>query len=423
MEEGALYMDPNFIPGKNKQKLRVAVVDPSKSYQKDLVNYYDASDDIIEVIFTAVTIDSLIYYLADHEIDVVLLNEQLIDEEQAWYQKLNKYDIAKIIIVTERLSHFSETQLIQDHVDILYKYTPIRTYTQRILSFTPQGRQKDIFTQVNPVIKEQTEQKIALFYSPKGGSGTTTIAINTAAQLALKDKKVLLVDFAIYGHVSVAFNLPQDTKGLGNIISYLEQGRRDQTRLKEVTRTAIEKVNMRGKELDVLAAASPLKMSSLSLDQTDMIMEILQELDYDTIIIDTSTDVSERNISLMSTATDVLFITTTDVAASWSMISSVDLLRRLNRPTQNRYLIINAYHDAIGFPIAEMESMLSMKVSAVVPYKYTQVQGYANRGIIMAERPLLKLNRNYRSIAHLIEPIFSTSELVRHHGVKRGVFA
>lgn len=416
-------MDANFIPGKSEQKLRVAVIDSNRDYKEDLINYYENSDDIIKVAFTTETLEELFKYLTENEIDVVLLNENKIDAEQAWYRELINQDVAKVIIITENLSFLNETELIHDNVDLLYKYTPMGSYTQKILSFTPQGKKRDIFTQVNPFIKEQTDQKIALFYSPKGGVGTTTIAVNTASQLTMKDKKVLLVDFAVYGHVSIAFNLPQQSGGLGGIISYIEQGRRDKAELKDVTRSAIETVTLQGKKLDILSSASPLKMSSLTLDQTDAIMKVLNELDYDVIVIDTSTDLSERNVSLMSLATDMFFIMTTDVAANWSMISSVDILRKLNRPMQNRYLIINAYHDAIGFPISEMESMLSMKVSVVIPHKYQQVQGYANRGIIMAEKPLLKLNKNYRSVAHLIEPIFSKSELARNNGVKKGVFA
>src|SRR5699024_12609219 len=123
----------------------------------------------------------------------------------------------------------------------------------------------------------------------------------------------------------------------------------------------------------------------------------------------------------MCAATDMFFVMTTDVAANWSMISSVDILRKLNRPMQNRYLLINAYHDSIGFPVSEMASMLSMKISTVIPYKYQQMQGYANRGLIMAERPLLNLNKYYRSVAHLIDPIFSTSGLARHKRLTIGV--
>lgn len=416
-------MDVNFIPGRNEQILRVAVVDSSREYKQDLLNYYENSDDIVQVAFTSDTLEELFNYLSEQEIDVVLLNEDKVNVEHAWYTELINQDVAKVIIITENLSFLNQTKLIHENVDLLYKYTPMGSYTQKILSFTPQGRKRDIFTQVNPFIKEQTDQKIALFYSPKGGVGTTTIAVNTASQLTMKDKKVLLVDFAVYGHVSVAFNLPQQSSGLGDIISYIEQGRRDKTELRDVTRSAIETVTIQGKKLDILGSASPLKMSSLTLDQTDAIMEVLNGMDYDAIVIDTSTDLSERNVSLMSLATDLFFVMTTDVAANWSMISSIDILRKLNRPMQNRYLIINAYHDAIGFPISEMESMLSMKVSAVIPYKYQQVQGYANRGIVLAEKPLLKLNKNFRSIANLIEPIFSKSELAKHNGVKKGVFA
>lgn len=416
-------MDANFIPGKSEQSLRIAVIDSNHDYVEDLTTYYENSDDIIKISFTSDSLEHLFSYLSEKDIDVLLLNEKNINTEQSWYTELVNQDVAKIIIITENLTYLNETQLIQENVDLLYKYTPMGSYTQKILSFTPQGRRKDIFTQVNPFIKEQTDQKISLFYSPKGGVGTTTIAVNTAAHLTMKDKKVLLVDFAIYGHVSVAFNLPQQSKGLGDIISYIEQGRRDKTELKDVTRSSIETVTVQGKKLDILCSASPLKMSSLTLDQTDAIMHVLNEMDYDVIVVDTSTDLSERNVSLMSLATDLFFIMTTDVSANWSMISSVDILRKLNRPMQNRYLIINAYHDAIGFPISEMESMLSMKVSAVIPYKYEQVQGFANRGIIVAEKPLLKLNKNYRSVAQLIEPVFKKSELARNNGLKKGVFA
>src|SRR5699024_1211583 len=101
----------------------------------------------------------------------------------------------------------------------------------------------------------------------------------------LKEKKVLLVDFAIFGHVSIAFNLPQKSRGLADIISYIEQGRREEPELKDIIRSSIQTVNMQGKKLDVLSAASPLKMSSLTLEQTDVIMNILTKLEYDAIII------------------------------------------------------------------------------------------------------------------------------------------
>lgn len=416
-------MDTDFIPGRKNQKLKVAVVDSDSDYKTDLVDYYRTSDDIIEIVHTSDTLKELYHFLSEQEIDVVLLNEKQIDATEGWYTTLLDQEVIKIIIVTENLKALHDMELIHDNVDLLYKYTPIGTYTQRILSFTPKGKRKDVFTQINPFIKEQTDQKIALFYSPKGGVGTTTITVNTASQLTLKDKKVLLVDFAVFGHISIAFNLPQRSKGLADVISYIEQGKKDEVELKEVIRGAIETVSVQGKKLDVLCSATPLKMASLTLNQTDIIMQTLSQLNYDAIIIDTSTDLSERNISLMSYSTDLFFVMTTDVAANWSMISSVDILLKLNRPMQNRFLIVNAYHDSIGFPISEMESMLSMKVSVVVPYKYQQVQGYANRGIIMAEKPLLKLNRNYRSIANLVEPIFKKAELAKANGLRKGVFS
>lgn len=414
-------MDADFIPGNKNQKLKVAIIDSDADYKSDLKNYYQTSEDVIDIAYTTNSLEEFYQYLSEDDIDIVLLNEDQMRVDPKWYMNLVDRDVIKIIIITEQLKVLQEMEIIHDNVDLLYKYTPIGTYTQRMLSFIPKGKEKDIFTQINPFIKEQTDRKIALFYSPKGGVGTTTIAVNTASQLTLKDKKVLLVDFAVFGHVSIALNLPQRSRGLVDVISYIEQGRKEEAELKEVIKGAIEPVSIQGKRLDILSSASPLKMSSLSLDQTDLIMAAIQQLDYDAVIIDTSTELSEHNVSLMSFATDLFFIMTTDVAANWSMISSVDILRKLNRPMQNRYLIINAYHDSVGFPISEMESILSMKVSAVVPYKYQQILGYANRGITIAEKPLLKLNKHYRSIAHLVDPIFKKSELAKHNGLRKGV--
>lgn len=417
-------MDPNFIPGKDQQKLKIAIIDPNEIYMNDIKTYYKNNQDEyhIEVVFTTNQLEEFYNLLNTHEIDVVLINEHYTDEDETWLGQLMDKNIAKIILITENLRYLSETELIHKNIDILYKYTPMGVYTQKILSFVPKGRRRDIFTQINPIVKEQAEKKIALFYSPKGGVGTTTIAVNTASQLSLKGKKVLLIDFAVYGHVSTIFDLPQSGKGLANIISVLEQGSANKEKLTEIMYNTIESVSIRGSELDILTAASPIKMSSLTLEETDTILNAILELNYDVIVIDTSTDLSERNISLMSAATDLLFILTPDVVAHWSMISALDVIQRLNKPVQNRYLIINGFHDAIGFPIQEIESLLSMEVSALIPYQYQQIQGYSNRGVLLTDRPLLKINKYYKSIAHLIEPIFSKKERAKNNGLKRGVF-
>ncbi|RSL30826.1 ParA family protein [Salibacterium salarium] len=417
-------MDIDFIPGKSQQQLvKVVIADDEKVYMNDISSYYEQSEDVLQVVQMVERFDDLKLYILNHSVDIVIVNESLIPNEMEWGQLLKDGDLVKLVVITDNLQIMNEKELKDERIDLLYKYTPIGTYTSKLLSFPVKGKDKDIFTQVNPASKDDTTQKSILFYSPKGGVGTTTLTVNVGSQLAIKGKKVLLVDFAVFGHISVAFSLPQRSKGLSDIISFIEQGRDNVDELKEVMNEAVQTVSVHGKEIDILSAGPPLKMSSLTLEQTDYIMKAIYMMEYDHIIFDTSSELSEKNISLLNASTDLVFVMTTDVSANWSLLSSVDVIRRLNNPLQNRYLVINGYHESIGFPVREVEEMLSMQVSAIVPYKYDQVQGFANRGTIMAEKPYLKLNKHYRSIANLIDPIFSQSEVAKRNGLKKGVLA
>lgn len=41
----------------------------------------------------------------------------------------------------------------------------------------------------------------------------------------------------------------------------------------------------------------------------------------------------------------------------------------------------------------------------------------------MAEKPALKINKHYRSIANLIEPMFEKKEVAKRNGLRKGVLA
>ncbi|ARK32000.1 AAA family ATPase [Halalkalibacter krulwichiae] len=398
-----------------QDEIRILVCGEADEFTKSLKDYCGSHYPFVKVEKGFQSINEIIEYASKESVDIAFIQLQQfinIEKEQA---ELSSTNLSKVIIMTDRLDLFKSTIVLQEpFAELMYIHTPMRVLTERMLTFDAKKKLR-LYTNTHPTIRKQEKGRSVLIYSAKGGVGKSTIAVNVACQLAKKDKRVLLVDFATFGNIQVMVNLPRNVRGMSEAIGVLEQPMKTDEELQKYLEDGIHTMQVQGSRLDVLAAATPMKMTSLDLEKTDDLVAAIQRLDYDVILFDTSSDLTEKNISLISSATDIIYVSTTDIAASWSLLSTIDLVETLNRPLQNRYLVVNHYNDSLGFPVNELESILSMKVAAVIPDKYEQIQGYTNRGILLAEKQNLKINRSYKQIAHLIEPVFTEKEL----GIKK----
>lgn len=387
-------------------------------FVKHITTYVQTDYPFVSIVDGGEHLNDLYALIEEKDADIALVALDRFTHIEKEQQKLKNTSLSKLLIVTEFLDTFKSKMAIDEpFASLVYEYTPVRLIVERMLTFEFKKKSR-LYTHIHPENDKKGQQKIALFFSAKGGVGKTTVAMNVAAQLALKSKKVLLVDFATFGAINVMLNVPRENRGLADAVSHLEQSTWEEDGLRSYVEEGIYSVHIQGKPVDVLSAASPMKMTGLNVEKTDELLKVIQQLDYDVIIIDSSSDLSEKNISLISAATDIVYVTTTDIGANAALISTIELVDTLNKPLQNRHLIVNQYNDSLGFPITELEQILSMSISVVIPDKYLQVQGYANRGIITSEKSSLKINRTYRQVANLIQPIFSNKEL----GIRRRLF-
>jgi len=225
---------------------------------------------------------------------------------------------------------------------------------------------------------------VILVSSPQGGSGKSTIAVNLAFHYAKQNLRVLLMDLAVYGSLPSMLKIPIRGNGMSSLITALEQ-KEEEFELTEFTglfHDAIlhhESMN----NLHMLLSASPLKMEKLTANQTDYLLRSAKSENYDLIIVDTSSELSERNITAVDHADLILIPTLQDVTSGWKVLLYKEILDNLNVTKDRIGLVINRCSKYSAFNNSEFQLELGCDVLGEIEELSKWVHRYVNVGIPM----------------------------------------
>jgi pilus assembly protein CpaE len=214
---------------------------------------------------------------------------------------------------------------------------------------------------------------IIVVFGPKGGIGTTTIAVNLAVALQQRpDQKVIVVDGSLqFGDVGVLLNLPP-----GRSITDLADTIND---LDPDSISTITLVHASG----IKAILAPPRPELADLLQPDHVKMILEELrsEYDFIIVDTATVINDLVLTVLDVADRIVLVATPDIPAIKNARLFFEITDALNYAPHKIMLVINKIDRRSGITAQMIEDNIKHQVVAQIPLDEPLVLNSINRGV------------------------------------------
>ncbi len=215
--------------------------------------------------------------------------------------------------------------------------------------------------------------KIVTIYSPKGGAGCTTLAVNLAVILNNDDTRVALVDANLqFGDVAVFIN----EQGKNTIADLAP-------RAEELDPEIVEEVMLKHETtgLHILAAPSrPEYADKISSAQLSKVLEYLRQL-YAYVIVDTSAYLTDNTLAAIDVSDLVVLVTTQDIPSIKSCRLFLDLVQTMGVERDRILFVMNRFDKRVNITPDRVSDNLKQEVAAVIPLDEQTVTKAVNRGV------------------------------------------
>jgi pilus assembly protein CpaE len=228
------------------------------------------------------------------------------------------------------------------------------------------------------------EGNVVAVFSPKGGVGCTTIAVNLAValqQMVGSEQKVALVDANLqFGDVGVMLNL-QASRSIADLVPQIED--LDSDMLSSV-------LTPHGSGLKVLLAPPHPEAAdglwSISPDEGTggsstfkTILGLMRE-EFDVIVVDVWSWVDEVALTIFDAAVLIVLVVTPNIPAVKSARLFLEVATSLKYPLEKTALVVNGVDRHVGVRVEQIEQAIT-SVEVQIPLDERAAMASANRGV------------------------------------------
>lgn len=216
-------------------------------------------------------------------------------------------------------------------------------------------------------------KRLVAFFSPKGGAGTTTLAVNTAIAAVRDGRSVALVDLDLgWGQVATHLNLTPkfSVVELARDVAALEDP--------ELVRSyAVRHVS------GVSVFAAPLRPDQNEMISQDHLQRLLDALAsaYDQTIVDGGSSFNERSLTLIEQANRAVLLVTPEIPAVRAVHTLLEMLSEIGAPPERQFLLLNHLFENDMLRLDDLERSVQATIQAELPYDAVAYLRAVNEGV------------------------------------------
>jgi pilus assembly protein CpaE len=221
--------------------------------------------------------------------------------------------------------------------------------------------------------------RLIVFAAAKGGSGTTSLAVNTAVVLAeMAPGNVAIADFDMY-HGQVSTHLDIYARSSTAALAREE-------RLSQTPELIAEAGKLHSSGLTVFGAPyRPDDAVDVTPDQMVALVETLRR-SFGTLIVDVGSTLDARSVAVLQRADRLAMVVTPDIPALRVLHACMQMLSEHGNAIERSIYIVNQIYARPMIGPEQIEDHLGIKVGLEIPYDGENFAKAANEG-----RPLVML--------------------------------
>jgi len=367
-------------------KIRVLIVDDIAETRENIRKLLQFETNI-EVVGTAKSGREAIQLSQDMTPDVVLMDINMPDMDgiAATEEIRKKAPSAQVIILSvQGDQNYMRRAMLVGARDFLTKPPmpdELTSAIRRAGAMAREEREKRAQAYVTPAGStspllagaRMTHGKIIMVYSPKGGCGCTTLAVNLALALHNDETRAMLVDANMqFGDVAVFMN----EQGKNTILDLAP-------RAEELDPDIVEEVMIRhaASGLHILAGpARPENAEKVTAAQFTKVLQYLRQL-YAYVVVDTCSYLNDITLSVLDISDVIVLVTTQDIPSIKDGRLFLDLMMTLGIPLDKVAFVMNRYDKRIAITPEKVAENLKQQLVAVIPLDERVVIPSVNRGV------------------------------------------